>query len=1557
MTKTKAANPSSHVKELAQAIKPALTKGALPGETDGFGPKAATVAADFLAALCSNWTGQGPAIVIETVRGAAGKVDTPPFTRLGIINNDGPFLVDSIAAALTARGLSIRRLLHPVIRAERKAGGKIVKLGGPRAARDLALSFIYIETDAIDDAAQAVLLEELRSVLAMVHAAVASWHAVQTEMRIDAAAISDDEGAELLRWFVGGQLTMLGHCLFTRDGSIEQPLGIAQLMGENLLSKPARKRAFDWFAAGGAQPLIIKSNQLSSIHRRVPIELVITPRTEKGRTAKGRIVSLSVHAGLWTSAALSTPPSETPVLRQRLSALQAQFGFDPTGHAGKALNHALTALPHDVLIAVDMPALAALAQTAMSVIDRPRPTLSIATSPLARHLVAFVWLPRDDLNTARRNAIADHLQMAANASLLSWSVDLDDSGIALIRYTLDIRDGGTVPDVAALNLWLDDFLRGWQPALEAALTGRVGADVAAALTGRFAQALPQAYRDSDGVAQAAEDVMCLAKLNDAVRHVARFFVDGKNKLHLKLYAAHAIDLSAAVPVLENFGFRVLSEDPTAVGDVALIHDFVLSPGGAPEAAAQLLSRAAPVEAAIAGVLDGGQENDRFNALMVSGGLDVRAVVLFRALFRYLRQTGMSYGLITVVDALRSAPAVTDALTRLFAALHDPAVRKGATKNADQAQADIVSGLSAITALDDDRILRLYRSVILACLRTNMFAPQAAEALAFKLDSAALPGLPDPKPWREIFVYAPRVEGIHLRAGPIARGGLRWSDRRDDFRTEVLGLMKAQRVKNAVIVPTGAKGGFYPKQLPDPANREAWAEEGKESYRIFIRTLLSVTDNLVDGKLVHPEGVVIRDGEDPYFVVAADKGTASFSDVANAIALERGFWLGDAFASGGSQGYDHKAMGITAKGAWVSARRHFSEMGVDLQVDPVRVAGCGDMSGDVFGNGMLLSKSIKLVAAFDHRHIFFDPNPDPALSWNERARLFALPRSSWMDYDAKRISKGGGVFPRSAKSIALTPEVRALLQSDASEMEPSQMIAAILKAPVDLMWFGGIGTYVKASHESNSDVGDRANDAHRISAPMLRAKVIGEGANLGTTQAARIEFALRGGRINTDFIDNSAGVDCSDNEVNIKIALNGEVLAGRISEAARNKLLTRMTDDVAALVLEDNRLQTLALSIAEREGAGGLPAQLRLVEMLEAAGKLDRAVEGIASNDELSRRAADGKGLTRPELAVIMATAKLLLQDAVEGSGLESDGATLADLLRAFPGEMQKKFRPAIEGHRLRGEIIATKLANRIINRMGLTYPFELAEEEGCGLHDVAEAFVIAEQVYDIASLWDAIDTRPMDEATRLMLYDQVAIEMRAHMADILRNAVDGRSNEHAIVAYRPAVEKLSKNRDMLLPPEARRQTEGFADRLALANTPVDIAEKIVRLAQLDGAIGLAALATRSKADVIILTQAFSALGEALGLDWAQGTAMQLDPSDPWERLLAASLSRDFQTMRLSFLAAHAGPRALETVNAWRKVNAPRVDAFRAMIERAKGAHASTVMLAQIAGQARNLLSR
>jgi glutamate dehydrogenase len=820
------------------------------------------------------------------------------------------------------------------------------------------------------------------------------------------------------------------------------------------------------------------------------------------------------------------------------------------------------------------------------------------------------------------------------------------------------------------------------------------------------------------------------------------------------------------------------------------------------------------------------------------------------------------------------------------------------------------------------------------------------------------------PWCEIWVYSRRVEGSHLRAGPVARGGIRWSDRRDDFRTEVLGLMKAQRVKNAVIVPTGAKGGFYPKQLPDPAtDRNAWFAEGQASYQVYIRCLLSVTDNIVGDKVVHPSGVVVHDGDDPYFVVAADKGTATFSDAANAIAKEHDFWLGDAFASGGSHGYDHKAMGITARGAWISVQRHFLEMGIDVQAEPVRVAGCGDMSGDVFGNGMLLSKALKLIAAFDHRHIFLDPDPDPAVSWKERKRLFKLPRSSWADYNEKLLSQGGGIYPRTMKRIAISKEAAAALGVETREFDPDGLINAILKAPVNLLWFGGIGTYVRASTETNAQVGDPANDALRVSGAEVRAKVIGEGANLGVTQAGRIEFALNGGRIDTDFIDNSAGVDCSDNEVNIKIALNAVRRAERLSEARRNALLVEMTGSVTKLVLEDNRLQALALSIAQTGGAKAVASQTRLIEMLETAGELDRKTEGLASSDVLVRRALDGKGLTRPELAVLLSTAKLVLQDAMEAGDLAQDLALEPLLLGDFPEEMRGPFKSRILHHRLRNQLVATVVANKIVNRMGLVHPFELAEEEGTSLEQVCSAFISASALLGLDEVWRTLETAKMPETARIKLFEQVALALRSHMADLLRAGGALAPPSQAIAELGAGITELDAHVGDLLQDETRDHARRIVFELAETGAPERTAKLVVRLFEMDGAIGLAALARDSGISPTMLARAFVDLGARLGLDWAQSTAAVMSPSDPWERLLVAGLARDFQQMRLDFLRALARRKSAQRdlpglIEEWARSHSGAIHRFRTMVGRAQSAvPVAPAMLAQIASQARSVLKR
>ena len=1538
-----------------EAIAAALLSRALPGETDGLDEAGRRAAAAFLARAAAVREAGKPSVLLESTGGG----DTVRRMRLAIVNDDMPFLVDSTANAVGAAGLDIHRLLHPVIPVRRDGRGELTAILPADTSGERRESMIYMEIDRADARLRRTLADELIAVLADVRAAVRDWPRLQIAMRDAADRLPDGEGAALMRWFVDRHFTLLGHGVEMRDGTRRDGLGILARGDAGVWADGARDAAIAHFEAGGEAPLIVKADILSTVHRRAPLDLIVLPAR-----IDGRIEGISIHAGLWTSAALAASPDKVPVLRSRLGLLEEKYGFDPSGHAGKALRHALSALPHDLLTALPFTAIEELALTAMSLADRPRPKLVLAPGALNRHLFAFAWLPRDELSTARRVAIGAMLEQAANATVASWAMELGDGDLALIRYMLDLpREGAVTPDAAALDRKLESMVRGWVPAVEAALAADVGPGHATRLALTYAAAFPLPYRNRCAPEEAARDIIRLHRLDNHLEgrdaRLYRAEGDGPRQLRLKTYRVGAmIPLSDAVPVFENFGFRVMEENPTPLdrGKLGYVHDYLLEVDEAADLDA-IMVRADVAEQAIAAVLEGRAENDGFNQLVIAVGLDPASVLLFRAWFRYLRQTGLSYGLDTVALALRRAPLVARRIIDLFHALHDP--ERGSEQAAGAAQEAIDAALAKVAAIDDDRILRRIRAVVAACLRTNAFTPAAAEALAFKLDSAAIPGLPAPRPWREIWVYSPRVEGIHLRGGPIARGGLRWSDRRDDFRTEILGLMKAQLVKNAVIVPTGAKGGFFPKRLPSPADRDAWLAEGTESYRIFIRSLLSVTDNIVEDAVVHPDRVVIRDGDDPYFVVAADKGTATFSDVANAIALERNFWLGDAFASGGSQGYDHKAMGITARGAWVSVQRHFAEMGIDVQNEPVTVAGCGDMSGDVFGNGMLLSKALKLVAAFDHRHIFLDPDPDPAASWEERRRLFDLPRSSWADYRAGLISKGGGVYPRTQKEIPVSPETAALLDlEEGAVIDPSTLIAAILRSRVDLIWFGGIGTYIKARHENNGEVGDPANDALRVNGAEVRARVIGEGANLGVTQAGRIAFASRGGRINTDFIDNSAGVDCSDNEVNIKIPLNREMREGRLEFDARNVLLESMTDEVAALVLEDNRLQTLALSLAERGGAAALPAQVRVVEMLEARGRFDRAVEGLQGNEELLRRAQDGQGLTRPELAVLLSHSKLALQDAIEHSDVAACPSLEPLLLAAFPAAMRERFGPAIKAHRLRGEIIATAMANRLVNRMGFVAPFELADEEGASLAQVASAYFAADAIFGLEDLWRAIETADMPETGRLALLEATAGAVRLHLSDLLRICRADEKPGEIAGRLGPGVHRLDKALDSLLETEARAQAGALRARISGHGAPEALIEGIVRLDELDGAVGIAELATTLGIDEVEATRAYVRLGEVLGIDWAKGAAQHFVSSDPWERLLAAGLSRDFEQLRIDFLERNGGREPSAAIEAWIEGQKPRIAQFRQLVDRAHAAPAPTAaMLAQIAGQARVLLGR
>lgn len=1589
-------SPQKVMPEALAALQRALFDTALPGEIDDLDPESRAAIAAYIAAAAAQRPFGKPAIALEP----ASNDEASPGRRrmmLAIIGDDRPFLVSSTSAAITAAGLDIERLLHPVVDVRRDADGRLVEVlglveviglaSGTPAAGVTRESMIYVEIERAGARARADLVTALEHVLDDVRAAVTDWSAMQEALRQAASDLAENpppvaphraaEAVAFLEWLAADNFTLLGVRRFDLSGDLDDPTmspqsdtGLGLLRDADYPVWTGERGASDTPRALKAllatpEPLLItKAGAVVTVHRRVNGDLI----SVKGFDRQGRVISETRFLGLYTSAAMSASPRQVPVLRRKVAEVIDNLGFGLNGHSGRALLHVIETFPRQELTEATPERLQVMSLGLLSLLDRPRPKLFARADAFGRFISVLVYVPRDSYTSSLREGVGKMLAEATGGKVNRYEVELRAEGLARVHYVVAVADA-TRFDAASeadLDRRLRQMVRGWDEDLEAALLTIAGPTRAARLTLSHGRAVSASYRAQHSPEEAAADIVALAGLHDEGDRGVRLLRsdgDASGQVRLKIYRlGKIIPLSDAVPVLENFGLKVIEEFPfdLAGGSLGWIHDFMLEASD-PTVLDDWDALRARVEPALTAVLLGRADNDLFNALTVMAGIEAEAAGWLRAYFRYMRQTGVTYGLATVVDALRHYPGIARDLVALFKVRFGPDVTKRAKTEAALLE-DIEAALADVASIDDDRILRLYRSVMLATLRTNAFVPGGPEALAFKMDSHQVPNLPKPIPYREIWVYSPRIEGIHLRGGPIARGGLRWSDRRDDFRTEVLGLVKAQKVKNTVIVPTGAKGGFYPKLLPPASNRDAWLAEGTEAYRIFIRALLSLTDNLAaDGTNIPPVGVVCHDAPDPYLVVAADKGTATFSDTANAIAQAHGFWLGDAFASGGGNGYDHKAMAITARGAWISVQRHFREMGVDVQTDSIRVAGVGDMSGDVFGNGMLLSPALKLVAAFDHRHFFFDPEPDVAASFAERQRMFALPRSSWDDYGRGVISTGGGVYPRSLKAVPLTPQVQAMLGVTADSFSPSELISAILKMPSDLLWFGGIGTYVKAASENNADAGDRANDAHRINGAEIGAKVVGEGANLGVTQAGRIEFAARGGRINTDFIDNSAGVDCSDNEVNIKIALGSEVLAGRLSGADRDALLVAMTDEVAGLVLADNIMQTQALSLAERGGIAALPSQIRLVQTLEAsAAELDRRVEGLPTDDVLIQRGRAGHGLERPELAVIMAYAKMAIYDALtepSAAGLIDDALLVPDLHAAFPTAMRDRFAAAIDGHRLRRELIATKLTNEIVNRGGLGLAFELAEELGVGLADVAAAFVAARALFDFRALWAAIDAAPVAGGVHLDLHLAGIEVLRTQMADIIRCA-PGEAPARLVARLKPGLGRLGAGLDAFLRPEPRAQLDRFAARLATLGAPGDVLQMLVGIEALDGAVGVGLLASDTGHSETAIATAYTTLGEATGLDWAKGAASALTPTDPWERLLKAGLVRDFEALRLDLLRRIApnGSDPATAVTTWRAANADRLARVAEPVARARaGGGVTTAMLAHLAGQARTVL--
>jgi glutamate dehydrogenase len=1329
-----------------------------------------------------------------------------PHTVLQIVNDDMPFLVDSVTMALAARGVKVHVLGHPVIQIRRDRAGRLQAVGQGETE-----SVMHLEIDRQTSDGMAAIESALLSVLEDVRAIVRDWPQMRRRMQEVADGLATrrmplgegerHEAQEFLRWVADDHFTFFGYREYEvrRRGGREllvpvKGSGLGLLRGEgDAGGRPLESLAAHRMSAQGqAEALVLtKTNARSTVHRPGYMDYIGV----LGFDEKGRAVSEQRFLGLYTSSAYNRRPWDIPLVRGRYEYVMSRSGLKPTGHSGKALRHILETLPRDELFQSSADELYRLATGVLGLQERVRSRLFLRRDRYGRFYSVLAYIPRDRFSTDVRHRIEAMLRRVLHADHVDASVMISESPLAQVHLIVRPRPGEAFEvDQGQLDRELAAIVRNWHDDLRDELVSRHGEERGLELAQRFGRALPAAYIENATPVIAATDVERLAALGeDAPLQLSLqqlpATVNGEGALRFKLYRLHEdIALSDALPMMENLGLRVVTEHPYRIdvdGTTVFIQDFEVESG---VAGLDVESAAADFSEAFARTWRGEAENDGLNRLVLSASLDWRQVALLRGYARYLQQVGVPFSQSYVEDTFSRNPLLARLLVELFEARFDPAAggssRKGRRKQGEDAgaarlaahlralaggdeacmallqpvvdarglergaRAEVVRGairalLDRVSSLDEDRILRSFMGVIDATLRTSYYQRNAdgscKETITFKFDSSLVPDLPKPKPYREIFVYGPRVEGVHLRFGPVARGGLRWSDRREDFRTEVLGLVKAQMVKNTVIVPVGSKGGFIVKR--PPAERDALMAEGVACYRLFISGMLDVTDNVVDGKVVPPRDVVRHDQDDPYLVVAADKGTATFSDIANGIAREYGFWLDDAFASGGSVGYDHKGMGITARGAWESVKRHFRALGHDSQSQDFTCVGIGDMSGDVFGNGMLLSRHIRLVAAFDHRHIFIDPDPDAARSYAERERLFRLPRSSWADYDTSLISKGGGVYPRSAKSIPVSPQARAALglPEGTTSMTPNELLSAILRAPVDLLWNGGIGTYVKGSTEQHSDVGDRANNAIRVDGRELRCRVVGEGGNLGFTQLGRIEAARNGVLLNTDFIDNSAGVDTSDHEVNIKILLNAEVRAGRLKMEARNKLLASMTDEVAQLVLWDNYRQNQAISVMERMSVARLGSKEHFIRTLEQRGLLDRQIEFLPSDAEIAERKARGQGLTRPELAVLLSYSKLVAFDELLQSDVPEDSYLSRELQRYFPRPLQKKYADAMERHPLKREIIATAVTNTMINRMGSTFLLRMQEDSGRSIGDVAKAFTITRETLEARALWNQID--------------------------------------------------------------------------------------------------------------------------------------------------------------------------------------------------------------------------
>jgi glutamate dehydrogenase len=1473
-----------------------------------------------------------------------------------VVVDDMPFLVDSLTMELSRQLRDVHVVIHPGFDVVRDITGVLQSIAVvPDGALEpegeaVRESWMHVEIDRLPEGDDpGAIVDDIQRVLRDVREAVEDWRKMHAQVEAIVAELRSDVGrelpldaeevrqaAELLEWLADEHFTFLGFKEYKLETRGEDEYlravpgtGLGILRADQEMSESFGRLPDAVKAKAREKTLLVlaKANSRATVHRPAYLDYVGVKTFDENGEVDGERRFL----GLLASAAYTESLMRIPLIREKAKAVLKRSGFDPRSHAGKALMDTLETYPRDELLHTSVDELAPMAEAAMSARERRAVRMFIRRDTYGRYVSVLVYLPRDRYNTGVREKFERILQEQLHGESTEFTVRINESTTARVHFVVHLPKGDQIPDVDTVDLErrLTEASRSWRDDFTQAVIAEYGEEVGTILGRRYADSFPEGYKEDYSPRTASVDLGRLESIRtdgpgDSGLDLSLYerLDAGPGEARLKVYRiGDPLSLSEVLPMLASMGVEVVDERPYELEGLdrhSMIYEFGLRyrenlPSGSREL----------FQDALRAVWDGFNEIDGFNGLVLGAGLTWRQATVLRAYAKYMRQGNSPFAQDYIEGALRGNVDIARLLVSLFEARFDP--QKGLDQPGETAEEKvekrIIGALDDVASLDHDRILRSYLTHIKATLRTNYFQTDAATGgphpyVSLKLEPSVIPELPQPRPKFEIFVYSPRVEGVHLRFGPVARGGLRWSDRRDDFRTEVLGLVKAQMVKNTVIVPVGAKGGFFCKQLPGPADRDAWLAEGVACYKTFISGLLDITDNLLDGKTVPPADVVRHDGDDSYLVVAADKGTATFSDIANGVARDYGFWLGDAFASGGSVGYDHKAMGITARGAWVSVQRHFRERGIDCQAEDFTAVGIGDMSGDVFGNGMLCSEHTRLVAAFDHRDIFVDPEPDAATSYAERRRLFELPRSSWQDYDKSLISEGGGIWSRSLKSIPLNDAVRSALGIDQAveKMTPAELMKAILQAPVDLLWNGGIGTYVKGEIETHADVGDKANDAIRINGSDLRARCVGEGGNLGLTQAGRIEYVLRGGdaggssdeggRINTDFIDNSAGVDTSDHEVNIKILLDRVVKDGDLTGKQRNALLAEMTDEVAALVLRDNYEQNLALANAVAHAPSLLHVHEDFMHRLEQAGTLDREIEGLPSRREVRRRLERGRGLTPPELSVLMAWTKIVLADELLAGDLPDDPYLDLDLNAYFPTPMRKQFRGQIEAHPLRREIIVTQVVNDLVNGAGMTYWPRLGNETGASAADLTRANFVAREIYASLPLRDEL--RSWDNKLDASVLTSMRIEMRTLVERASRWLVTNRRpplDSHATVEQfaGPVQATMAQLPELM----SGRELEAFQERQAAferRGVPEELARRVAVLPPAYMLLGVVEIAQREGLAPDGVARVHFALGERLGLPVLLQRIVSLPREDQWQTMARAALRDDLHGVHAQLTA-------------------------------------------------------